>query len=91
MSQAKVDKYIEYKKNRKTILAREKRRKKLINVAVAITLTVAALALVLLIGITIHDRIQKTIPKYDYQAESFILGDYAGVMQTEAPGEAEQN
>lgn len=87
MSQAKVDKYKEYKKNRKQILAKEKRNKKLISVAITIVITVAALALVFMIGFMINDRIQKATPKYDYVAEQFILSDYAHVMQTEAPTE----
>ncbi|MBO7514057.1 MAG: hypothetical protein J6T47_00315 [Lachnospiraceae bacterium] len=83
MSQAKVDKYKEYKKNRKKKIAAEKRRKKAISVAITGIFIIAALALVLIVGFMIHGRIQKTIPKYDYVAEEFILNDLAGVMITE--------
>ena len=90
MSQAKVDKYKEYKKNRKAIIAKEKRNKKLISVAITIVITVAALALVFMIGFMINDRIQKAIPKYDYVAEEYVLSDFAQVMATEAPTEEAQ-
>ena len=88
MSQAKVDKYKEYKKNRTKILAKEKRTKKIVSVAITIGITIAALALVFMIGFMINDRIQKSIAKYDYVAESYILSDLAGVMATEPATEA---
>ncbi len=88
MSQAKVDKYKEYKKKRKQLIAREKKRKKIISVAITGIIIIAALALVFMVGFMIHDRIQKSSPKYDYVSEQFVLNDLAGVMITEPATEA---
>ena len=85
MSQAKVDKYKEYKKNRKKLIAQEKRRKKAVDAAVIGVITLLALALVIFVGASVFNRIKKSTPKYDYVSKEFVLADYASIMATEAP------
>lgn len=91
MSQAKVDKYIEYKKNRKQIIAREKRKKKIAEVAFTGIITIASLALVFMIGFMIYGRYHTVVPDYDYKSESFILGNYAEVAAATAPEEVPED
>ena len=84
MSQAKVDKYKEDKKNRKKIMAKEKRQWFLTQAA----LTVAGLAIVAWIGISAYQAI--TAPKGDepaevktYTVDNSALDDYIASLTEE--------
>ena len=90
MSQAKVDKYKEFKKNRKEELEKEKKaqqRTALIWKCVAIVL---ALGILVALGITIYNDIKARIDaRPDYNREEMILQDVAGILETTAePTEA---
>ena len=84
MSQAKVDKYKEDKKNRKKIMAKEKRQWFLTQAA----LTVAGLAIVAWIGISAYQAI--TAPNGDepakvktYTVDNSALDDYIASLTEE--------
>ena len=84
MSQAKVDKYKEDKKNRKKIMAREKRQWMLTQAG----LTVAGLAIVAWVGIGAYQAI--TAPSGDetaevktYTIDNSALDDYIATLTEE--------
>ncbi len=84
MSQAKVDKYKQDKKNRKKIMAREKRQWMLTQAG----LTVAGLAIIAWIGISAYQAI--TAPDPDavveaktYTVDSSALDDYLASLTEE--------
>ena len=84
MSQAKVDKYKEEKKNRKKIMAREKRQWFLTQAA----LTIAGLAIVAWVGIGAYQAI--TAPSGDetaevktYTIDNSALDDYIATLTEE--------
>lgn len=86
MSQAKVDKYKEYKKNRKKNIAKEKRQEKLAGFCVFGIFLIVVLAVVLSVGKSISNQIEKSkgpLPSYNYVAEEFLLEDYANIMAEE--------
>ena len=84
MSQAKVDKYKEYKANRKEILAKERRKKKLAKIGgwVVCALIVAGIA-----GGIVYYQYEKeqeylaAVP--DYSATTMEVTDMVGVLETE--------
>lgn len=84
MSQAKVDKYKEYKANRKAILAKQKREKKLAAIG-----GWALLALIVagIIGGIVYYQYSKnqeylaSIP--DYSVTDMELSDLVGILETE--------
>lgn len=85
MSQAKVDQYKEFKKNRKEILAKEQKQKdnhKKLTVVIACAL---ALALLAALGITGANAIKdKKASAPVYAREAMVVEDVAGVLN-EAP------
>ncbi|MBR5349498.1 MAG: hypothetical protein IK125_09790, partial [Lachnospiraceae bacterium] len=91
MSQAKVDKYKEYKKNRKQIIAKQKRHKKLAEIAFTGIITIASLALVFMIGFMIYGRYHTVVPDYDFKSETFVLGNYAEVAAATTPEEVPED
>ena len=87
MSQAKVDKYKEYKKNRKKNIAKEKRRERLAGVGAFAILLIVFLAVILSIGKSLRNQVDKSkesLPNYNYVAASYIIRDYADIMATVA-------
>lgn len=84
MSQKKVDQYKEYKKNRKEILAKEKRRAKLGKFTAWAVVALIFVGVGTAIGVTLyneHIAYLASIPSY--KAESFQLYDYAGIQKEE--------
>ena len=84
MSQAKVDKYKEYKKNRRANIAKEKRKELLGRIAAWF---VVALFVAFIVGAISYKQIeackarQAALP--DYTSSSYVLSDMAGVLETE--------
>ena len=83
MSQEKVDRYKEYKKNRKENLAKEKKEAQRRSLIWKIVLGVLALALLVALGITAYNAISKRIQaRPDYDRTSIVIGDVAGLYET---------
>ncbi len=87
MSQAKVDKYKEFKKNRKEELEKEKKAKQRSSMIWKVVAIVLALGLLVALGITAYNTIRTRIQaRPDYNREELVLQDVAGVFETtEAP------
>lgn len=82
MSQAKMDQYKEYKKNKKQILAKQKKKKMLDKILVGTVCAVVVLALVAALGVTFRNMYRdylESIP--DYQVSSYVLDDLSGIME----------
>ena len=90
MSQAKVDKYKEFKKNRKEELEKEKRLKQRNAMIGKIVAIVLAAGLLVALGITAYNAIRSRIQaRPDYNREELVLQDVAGIFETTAePTEA---
>ena len=85
MSQQKVDKYKEFKKNRKEELEKERRSKKRNALIWKIVGLVAAAGLVVALAITgwnAYSNWKQAQPIYT--REELIIGDIAGISETEA-------
>ena len=83
MSQAKVDQYKEFKKNRKAELEKEKKAQARNTLIWKIVGCVLALGLLVAIGITAYNAISRSIQaRPDYEREGMILGDVAGIYAT---------
>ena len=94
MSQEKVDRYKEYKKNRKENLEKEKKAAQRTSLIWKIVLGVLALALAVALGITVYNAINRRIQaRPNYDRDAMIVGDAAGLYEetttaeptTEAP------
>lgn len=85
MSQAKVDRYKEQKAKRKEIMEQE-RKKRALNRAILIAVIVAVLGGIGTgVGFTIRNQILKAeAAKPDYSTTSYMLSDYAGILEEEA-------
>ena len=84
MSQAKVDKYKEFKQNRKENLEKEKTAKKRNSMISKIVIGVLALALAVALGITAYNAINKRIQaRPDYDRSELIINDIAGILEEE--------
>ena len=90
MSQAKVDKYKDYKKNRKKILQREK------NKALAAKIAAYAIGAAVLVAVLVAagSGIMSSYKSYlaskpDYNRTSYVLSDLSGVLETETEAAAE--
>ena len=81
MSQKKVDQYKETKKNRKEVLAREKKQKKMKQI---LAFTIAAVLVVALaVGVILtFSGLAKKEDQSVYQATGYVLPDIAGVLPT---------
>ena len=82
MSQKKVDEYKENKKNRKEIIAKEKRTAKIRQIVGYVLAGIVVVGLVAGIGVTIYNSIGDTT-ETDYRPTSFILNDFSGIRETE--------
>ncbi len=89
MSQEKVNKYKEQKANRKEILAKEKRNKKLSKIAWISAAVIIVVGIVTALGIEIHrwynDEYLPSLPTYS--AETLVISDLAGVLEEETEAE----
>lgn len=94
MSQAKVDKYKEYKKNRKEILAKEKKKKKIEKVVGWTALVVLVAALGTAVGVSIYNQHQAYLASLpNYTVSEKVIGDMTGILDEEteaAAGETEE-
>ncbi len=85
MSQAKVDKYKEYKKNRREILAKEKRKKKMEKIAGWAILVVLVAALGTAVGVTIYNQHQANLAALpNYTVSEKVVADMAGILEETA-------
>lgn len=85
MSQAKVDRYKEQKANRKAIVEKERKQRKMAKAAWILALVVVLGGVGTGVGLTIRNNILKAeAAKPDYTTDSFVLTDYSGILETEA-------
>ena len=83
MSQAKVDKYKEYKKNRKEELEKEKKAQRRTSLLWRCVAIVLGLGLLVAIGITAFNGIKdRNQARPDYEREELVLQDVAGIFET---------
>lgn len=81
MSQEKVNKYKEYKKNRKEILAKEKRKQKIEKAAAYAVIGVFCAGVVGAIGVTAWNQHKAALAaRPNYKSESYIVGDMNGIL-----------
>lgn len=89
MSQKKVDQYKEYKKNRKEILAKEKRKRLAGKITAWVILIAAAGGLTAAVGVSIHNSYKaKEAAKPNYAMTDFGIPDYASIRQADEEEEA---
>lgn len=89
MSQAKVDQYKEFKKNRKENLEKEKKAQRRRAGLWKLIGLVLALAVVVALGITVYNAVIKRINAApDYAREQLVIGDVAGIFTTTVAEEA---
>lgn len=91
MSQAKMDKYKEYKKNKKQILAKQKKKKMLDKILVGTVCAVVVIGLIAALGVTFRNMYRDYVESLpDYQVSSYVLDDLSGIMEeTETETQAE--
>lgn len=83
MSLEKVNKYKEDKKNRKEILAKEKKQKKLYRIGGWVTGIVIVGGLVAMLGLTAKNSYQEYLEsKPNYTASSRVITDMTGILDT---------
>ena len=85
MSQQKVDKYKEFKKNRKEELEKERKSKKrseLIWKIVGLVLAAGLVVALAITGINAYSNWKQAQPIYT--REELVIGDIAGISETEA-------
>ena len=85
MSQEKVDKYKEYKKNRKEIIEKEqkaKKRSKLIGTVIGAAVGIGLAAALVFTGVNTIKAKKEARPIYD--RDGYVLSDVAGILETEA-------
>ncbi len=90
MSQAKVDKYKEYKKNRKENIAKEQKAEKRSKMLTNGVLGLLALCLVAGVGVKAYSSYQEALAaRPDYKLTAFGLADMAGILEEETEAETE--
>lgn len=84
MSQAKVDKYKDYKRNRKKIIQKEKNKALAAKIAAWAVCFAVIAAIVVGIGAQAVKSYQSYLAsKPDYNRTAYVLSDLAGVLETE--------
>lgn len=93
MSQEKVNKYKEQKANRKELLAKEKRNKKLGKAAWILVFVLIIAGIGTAIGIEIHGWYKNTyLPgQPNYSSEELIISDVAGILDEETEAAPEES
>lgn len=82
MSQEKVNRYKEYKKNRKEILAKEKRKQRIEKAAAYAVIGVFCAGVVGAIGVTVWNQHKAALAaRPNYKSESYIVGDMNGILE----------
>ena len=80
MSQAKVDKYKDYKKNKKEILAKEKRKQRSSRIITWTIIGVILIGLGTAVGVSIYNQEKARIAAMpDYTDTSLKLMDFSGI------------
>lgn len=89
MSQAKMDKYKEYKKNKKQILAKQKKKKLFDKILIGIVFAVVICGLVAALGVTFRNMYRDYVESQpNYQVSSYVLDDLSGILdETETDAE----
>ena len=90
MSQEKVDKYKEYKKNKKKILKKEKNKalaEKLAAYAVGFAIIAAIIIAAGMGAVNSYKSYLSSRPNYDRTA--YVLSDFSGVLETETETETQ--
>ena len=86
MSQEKVDRYKEYKKNRRDIIEKEKKQKQRSALLWKVLGAVLALGIVAALGITLFNAIRtRAQAAPDYNRDNMVVQDVVGLWTTEAP------
>ena len=84
MSVEKVNKYKENKKNRKEILEKERKKKKLYRIGGWAAGIVVVGGLVLMLGLTAKNSYNDYLAAQpDYSSDSVIISDMTGILETE--------
>ena len=90
MSVEKVNKYKEAKKNRKEILEKERKKKKLYRIGGWVAGIVVVGGLVLMLGLTAKNSYNDYLAAQpDYSSDSVIISDMTGILDTLETEEAE--
>ena len=86
ISQTKMNEYKEYKKNKKQILAKQKKKKLADKVIVWVVSLAVACGLIAALGITFRNMYRDyKASQPDYSVSSFVLDDLTGITEeTEA-------
>ena len=91
MSQAKVDKYKEYKKNRRENIRKEKQQALIRKIAAWAVVAVIILGVGIAAGVSIYNSYRARIAAMPtYSSSSFALADYAGLQEAAEAAEHEQ-
>lgn len=91
MSQEKVNKYKEYKKNRKEIIAKEKKKKKIERVVGYSVVGIFCATVVGAIGVTVWNEYQAALAaKPNYVKQNYILGDMNAILEEETEESTEE-
>lgn len=84
MSQEKMERYQDFKKNRKELLAKEKKAKKNRKIAGIAAAAVVGLAILGALGVTGYNYVSDLIQaKPQYERSEMIIADIAGVLESE--------
>ena len=92
MSQEKVNKYKEYKKNKKAILAQEKKKRRMEKIVAYTSVGVICAGLVGAIGVTIVNEYKAAVAaRPTYKSESYIVSDMNQILEDETEAETEES
>ena len=84
-----MNEYKEYKKNKKQILAKQKKKKMLDKILVGVVCAVVVIGLVAALGVTFRNMYRDYVESLpDYQVSGYVLDDVSGILD-EAETEAE--
>lgn len=88
MSQAKVNEYKEYKKNKKQVLAKQKRKKLADKIIIWVVSLAVACGLIAALAVTFRNMYRDykaSLP--DYNVSSYVLDDLSGIAKDAEPAE----
>lgn len=90
MSQAKMNEYKEYKKNKKQILAKQKKQKIVDKIIMWAITALVVVGLVAALGVTFRNMYKEyKASQPDYSVSGFVLDDLNGLNETETAAAAE--
>ena len=92
MSQQKVDHYKEQKANRKKIVEKERRNRKLWKAVAILILVLVIAGIGTGVGLTIRNQyIKAQNAKPDYSTSSLVVSDMAGILETDSETESAES